>query len=93
MQNGLVDLDLDSTGMSMGDILSSITTRLVERGHLSEDNSSRLRDLWLQKHRHQFEGPRNAEGNLSAVLKELLVQKLESKVRVVQVRHTVVPDR
>ena len=36
-------------------------------------------ELWQKKHRHQFEGPRKAEGKLTSVIKELLVQKLESK--------------
>ncbi len=47
---------------------------------LSEEVARQLKDLWTKKHRHQFEGPRKIEGNLSRVIKDLLVQKLESKV-------------
>ena len=41
--------------------------------------------LWQLKHRHQFEGPRKAEGKLTSVIKELLVQKLESKKESLQI--------
>ena len=80
MNHGLVNLDLDSTGLTLEEILLRISSQLVSDGHIGEENSAKLKDLWMSKHRHQFEGPRKAEGNLSAVIKELLVQKLESKV-------------
>ena len=80
MNHGLVNLDLDSIGVTLEEILYRISAQLVSEGHIGEENSAKLRDLWMKKHRHQFEGPRKAEGNLSAVIKELLVQKLESKV-------------
>ena len=54
--------------------------KLVEGNYATYDVIHKLKKLWLIKHRHQFEGPRKVEGNLSAVIKELLVQKLESKV-------------
>ena len=80
MHNGLVMLDLDCNTGSMDEILTLVSAKLTEEGLASEEDSLRLKDLWMQKHRHQFEGPRKEEGNLSAVIKELLVQKLESKV-------------
>ncbi len=36
---------------------------------------------FLRQYRHQFEGPRKVEGNLTRAIKDLLVQKLEHKVR------------
>ena len=39
-----------------------------------------MKELWLLKHRHQHEGPRKVgDGKLTTVIKDLLVQKLESK--------------
>ena len=39
-----------------------------------------MKDLWMLKHRHQHEGPRKVgDGKLTTVIKDLLVQKLESK--------------
>ena len=46
---------------------------------MSNADAEKLVELWQKKHRHQFEGPRKAEGKLTTVIKELLVQKLESK--------------
>ena len=41
---------------------------------------ARMKDLWMLKHRHQHEGPRKVgDGKLTTVIKDLLVQKLESK--------------
>ena len=61
-------------------ICDIISQQLVLDGHLNEENANKLKDLWQRKHRHQFEGPRKVEGTLTRVLKDLIVQKLESKV-------------
>ena len=43
---------------------------------------ARMKELWMLKHRHQHEGPRKVgDGKLTTVIKDLLVQKLESKAR------------
>ena len=54
--------------------------QLVAGSYATYEAVQRLKKIWLIKHRHQFEGPRKVEGNLSAVIRELLVQKLENKV-------------
>ena len=42
-----------------------------------------MKELWMLKHRHQHEGPRKVgDGKLTTVIKDLLVQKLESKASV-----------
>ena len=42
-----------------------------------------MKELWTLKHRHQHEGPRKVgDGKLTTVIKDLLVQKLESKASV-----------
>ena len=46
---------------------------------MTPEVSEKLIELWQKKHRHQFEGPRKTEGKLTSVIKDLLVQKLESK--------------
>ena len=56
-----------------------MTSALRSSGDIDSEQAATLKDLWLRKHRHQFEGPRKVEGNLSRVLKDLIVQKLESK--------------
>ena len=44
---------------------------------------ARMKELWTLKHRHQHEGPRKVgDGKLTTVIKDLLVQKLESKASV-----------
>ena len=61
-----------------------------ESSHLDLSASSidpeaiaRMKELWMLKHRHQHEGPRKVgDGKLTTVIKDLLVQKLESKARV-----------
>lgn len=54
---------------------------MVSEQKMNFENGARMKELWMRKHRHQFEGPRKIEsGNLSRVIKDLLVQKLESKV-------------
>ena len=58
-----------------------IADELISKELVSSDVAAKLVELWQKKHRHQFEGPRKAEGKLTTVIKELLVQKLESKVR------------
>ncbi len=48
---------------------------------MTPEKGAKMKELWLKKHRHQFEGPRKMDGgNLSRVIKDLLVQKLENKV-------------
>ena len=47
---------------------------------------ARMKELWMLKHRHQHEGPRKVgDGKLTTVIKDLLVQKLESKARGVMI--------
>ena len=46
---------------------------------MTPEVSEKLIELWQKKHRHQFEGPRKTEGKLTTGIKDLLVQKLESK--------------
>ena len=79
MENGVILLDVDGQNLGLDFILSLICQKIVECELASEEAATQLKELWMLKHRHQFEGPRKAEGNLSSVLKELLVQKLESK--------------
>ena len=57
-----------------------ISNELINREIIDNEVGEKLVELWQKKHRHQFEGPRKAEGKLRTVIKELLVQKLESKV-------------
>ena len=80
MSNGAVILDLDYSFNTLPKICDAVGKRLIEGNYATFDVVQRLKNLWLIKHRHQFEGPRKVEGNLSAVIKELLVQKLENKV-------------
>ena len=80
MHHGLLCLDLDCAS-SLDGILTQICNCLVDENYISDENAILLKELWMQKHRHQFEGPRKVEGNLSTVIRDLLVQKLESKVR------------
>ena len=55
-----------------------VAQELVQRELINNDVAEKLIELWQVKHRHQFEGPRK-EGKLTTYIKELLVQKLESK--------------
>ena len=66
------------------------TQATKERLHISTFSGSsidpeaiaRMKELWMLKHRHQHEGPRKVgDGKLTTVIKDLLVQKLESKAR------------
>ena len=57
-----------------------ISNELINREIIDNEVGEKLVELWQKKHRHQFEGARKAEGKLRTVIKELLVQKLESKV-------------
>lgn len=82
MNAGVVILDLDPSSYdSTSAICDAICEQLVSDGHADQEVAGRLKALLLKKHRHQFEGPRKT-GTLSTVLKELLVNKLESKVRI-----------
>ena len=60
------------------DLCTQMGGSLTNSG-LDPEGATQLVELWQAKHRHQFEGPRKAEGKLTSVIKELLVQKLESK--------------
>ena len=80
MSSGIVVLDLDYSFNTLPKICDAIGERLVSGNYVPYDTVQRLKKLWTIKHRHQFEGPRKVEGNLSNVIKELLVQKLENRV-------------
>ena len=82
LSTGLVILDLDYSHNTLPKICDAIGERLVAGNYATYDVAHKLKRLWMLKHRHQFEGARKVEGNLSAVIKELLVQKLENKVHV-----------
>ena len=80
LSSGIVVLDLDYSFNTLPKICDAIGERLVSGNYAPYDTVQRLKKLWTIKHRHQFEGPRKVEGNLSNVIKELLVQKLENRV-------------
>jgi hypothetical protein len=75
---GLVLVNAEASDFS--GLCTIIGEQLVAEGLVNNEVSEKLVELWQKKHRHQFEGPRKAEGKLTAVIKELLVQKLELKV-------------
>ena len=81
MNSGLVILDLDSSCNTLSKVCEVVGEKLVTGGYASYEVVQKLKKLWLMKHRHQFEGTRKAEGNISAVIRDLLVQKLENKVK------------
>ncbi len=77
LQNGLVLVDIEAPDFNS--LCLKLREELVAKDFVNADTGDKLVELWQMKHRHQFEGPRKAEGKLTAVIKELLVQKLESK--------------
>ena len=77
MQDGLVLVDIEAPDFAS--LCHIIGDELVTNQAVTSEISEKLTELWQKKHRHQFEGPRKAEGKLTSVIKELLVQKLESK--------------
>ena len=77
LQNGLILVDADAPDFST--LCQLISKELIDKGLCNNEVSDKLVELWQKKHRHQFEGKRQAEGKLTTVIKELLVQKLESK--------------
>ena len=77
LHSGLVLVDLEKKNLPS--ILDAVTAKLTEKKIVGQEQAVKLKELWLRKHRHQFEGPRKAEGNFSRVIEDLLVQKLESK--------------
>ena len=70
---------VDVEAPDFGSLCRMIGDQLVANESVTTEVSEKLIELWQKKHRHQFEGPRKAEGKLTTVIKELLVQKLESK--------------
>ena len=77
LRSGLVLIDLEAKNLN--EICDVVVEKLTQEDFVPNEQAANLKELWLKKHRHQFEGPRKVEGNLSRVLKDLLVQKLESK--------------
>merc|ERR1740128_421729 len=77
LKTGVVLLDLEASNLSK--ICNSLVEVLVTQGDVSRENAVRIKDVLLLKHRHQFEGQRRVDTGLATVLKDLLVQKLESK--------------
>ena len=77
LQDGLVLVDIEAPDFAS--LCHIIGDELVTNQAVTSEISEKLTELWQKKHRHQFEGPRKAEGKLTSVIKELLVQKLESK--------------
>ena len=77
LQEGLVLVDIEAPDFAT--LCRTVGDQLVTNQSVSSEVAEKLIELWQKKHRHQFEGPRKAEGKLTTVIKELLVQKLESK--------------
>ena len=73
---GLVLVDVDVPDFPS--LCQLVADELIQRGRINNEVAEKLVELWQVKHRHQFEGPRK-EGGLTTYIKELLVQKLESK--------------
>jgi len=76
-QEGLILVDVEAA--DYGSLCRMIGDQLVSKESVTPEVSEKLIELWQKKHRHQFEGPRKTEGKLTTVIKDLLVQKLESK--------------
>lgn len=77
LHDGLILNDVEATDFPS--LCNLIRGQLISNELVTSEEAESLTDLWQIKHRHQFEGPRKAEGKLTSVIKELLVQKLESK--------------
>ena len=77
LKEGLVLVDIEAPDFAT--LCRTVGDQLVTNQSVSSEVAEKLIELWQKKHRHQFEGPRKAEGKLTTVIKELLVQKLESK--------------
>lgn len=77
-RNGLILIDFEAKDLNH--LIDLVNHKLVSEERVTQDQAAKLKELWKRKHRHQFEGPRKVEGNLSKVIKDLLVQKLENKV-------------
>lgn len=78
LHSGLILVDVEE-GDDFGSICEGIAQSLFNHDLVTAEEASKLGDLWAKKHRHQFEGPRKVDSTLTTVIKELLVQKLESK--------------
>ena len=78
LNSGLVLVDCEAVDFS--NLCQLISEELINRQIVNNEIAEKLVELWQKKHRHLFEGPRKDEGKLSTVLKQLVVQKLESKV-------------
>ncbi|XP_059080880.1 sodium bicarbonate cotransporter 3-like isoform X1 [Tigriopus californicus] len=76
-RSGLIMIDFEAKDFSH--LIDLVNYQLMQEERVTQDQSVKLKELWKKKHRHQFEGPRKVEGNLSKVIKDLLVQKLENK--------------
>ena len=56
---------------------------IISGSSIDPEAIARMKELWMLKHRHQHEGPRKVgDGKLTTVIKDLLVQKLESKASI-----------
>uniref|UniRef100_A0A0K2VB20 Anion exchange protein n=1 Tax=Lepeophtheirus salmonis TaxID=72036 RepID=A0A0K2VB20_LEPSM len=88
LRSGLTLIDLRAH--SLREICEIVGDHIVSREDVNREEASRLQELWMKKHRHQFEGARKPDGKLTAVLKELLVQRLENKSNISGLR---IPSR
>ena len=78
LNSGLVLVDCEA--VDFASLCQLISDELINRQIVNNEIAEKLVELWQKKHRHLFEGPRKDEGKLSTVIKQLVVQKLESKV-------------
>ena len=64
-------------------ISSSVNISIISGSSIDPEAIAKMKELWMLKHRHQHERPRKVgDGKLTTVIKDLLVQKLESKASV-----------
>ena len=67
---------VDVEAQDFGSLCRIIGDQLVVNESVTPEVSEKLIELWQKKHRHQFEGPRKAEGKLTAVIKVWMAIKL-----------------
>ena len=79
LNSGLVLVDCEAENFAS--LCQLLSDELINKQIVSNEIAEKLVELWQKKHRHLFEGPRKDEGKLSTVIKQLVVQKLESKVK------------
>ena len=80
-RSGIILLDVEARDMGkICDIVAAALASTSEGVAFDSEAVAKMKELWMLKHRHQHEGPRKVgDGKLTTVIKDLLVQKLESK--------------